>query len=152
MKQTGLYLLCLCLCVGLAACGSTGGQTSKVPTPTIIATQQSATSANASVTQAMQHIAMRYYSAIQNKDYAQAYSYLDAHATDANGHTVTLNNLEQMAQGMDKQEGPIVGFIAAAYASQVVMTITRAQMGPYHAHLQMEQEGGTWKITSLDRI
>lgn len=152
MKQTGLYLLCLCLCMGLAACGSTGGQTNKAPTPTIITTQQSATSANASVAQTMQRLAMRYYSAIQNKDYSQAYSYLDAHATDANGHPITLNDLEQTAQTMDKQEGPIVGFVAAAYSSQVVMTITRAQMGPYHAHLQMKQEGSTWKIISLDRI
>lgn len=95
---------------------------------------------------------MRYYSAIQDKDYSQAYSYLDAHATDANGHPIMLNNLEQTAQTMDNQEGPIVGFVAAAYSSQVVMTITRAQMGPYHAHLQMKQENGTWKITSLDRI
>ena len=95
---------------------------------------------------------MRYYSAIQGKDYSQAYSYLDAHATDANGHTITLNNLEQMAQTMDNHEGLIVGFVAAAYSSQVAMTITRAQMGPYHAHLQMKQEGSTWKIISLDRI
>lgn len=157
MKRTWfLYLVTFCVLMGLAACGSTRGNTSKGPTPThvpeIIITRQPASPVNASVTQTLQHIATLYYSVIQAKNYPQAYSYLDASATDANGQAITLSSFEGIAQAMDTQEGSVVNFTTAPYPPHVIMTITRSQMGPYHAHLLMKQEGSTWKITSLDRI
>ena len=151
-----LYITALCLLVGLTGCGSSGNKINYKPTPTqvpdIVVTPQPTASANSSVNQTLEHIATLYYDAVQAKNYPQAYSYLDTSATGANGKTITLSSFEQLAQTTDSQEGQVVSFMAAAYSPMVVMTITRSQMGPYHAHLQLKQVGNTWKITSLDRI
>jgi hypothetical protein len=49
-------------------------------------------------------------------------------------------------------EGPIQSLSVAAFPPQVVMTITRQKLGPYHTHIQMTKVDDTWKITSIDRI
>ena len=92
-----------------------------------------------------------YYDAIKAQNYPQAYTYLDANATDANGQKITLSSFEQMAQTMESDGGPVVSFLVAVFPPMVVMTVIRTLMG-YHAHLQVKQEGQTWKITSLDRV
>lgn len=152
----GLFLL-----IGLLGCASSGSNTHNSPTPThvpniVISPTSSATtpaaSANGNVDQTLQQIITRYYDAVQAGNYPQAYTYLDASATDANGQTITLSSFEQLAQSMDSQEGSVASFTVAAYTPMVIITITRSQIGPYHTHLQMKQVGSTWKIISLDRI
>jgi flagellar basal body L-ring protein FlgH len=153
------YLFLLLLLAGCSLGGDTG--TSPTPTPTnVSATATSSTSPSAQPAtptssgenSTLEQIATQYYNAIEAKHYTQAYTYLDARATDADGKVITLSSFEQLAQMTDSQEGTVQSFTTAAFTSMVIMTITRTQLGPYHAHLQMKQEGNTWKIISLDRI
>lgn len=151
----GLFLL-----VGLLGCEATGSSTGNSPTlaPTATATGTAAVAPSSTGTAGggandeLTRIATAYYNAIQAKNYQQAYTYLDPQATDANGKTITLSSFEQMAQMMDSQYGPVSSFSVAAFAPDVVMTVSRPNLAAYHAHLQMKQEGSTWKIISIDRV
>lgn len=151
-----LCIVSLFLLAGLLGCEATGGSTNgpSTPGPTAIATVTPSPTATASggVNDELTRIATAYYTDIQAKNYQQAYTYLDPQATDADGRIITLSSFEQMARMMDSQYGPISSFSVAAFAPQVIMTIERPNLAAYHAHLQMKQEGSTWKIISIDRI
>jgi len=97
-------------------------------------------------------VATSYYQAIVAGNYQLAFTYLDANATGPDGQRLMLPAFLQLAHTMDNQGGPVTDFSVAAFQSMVVMTINRKKFGPYHAHLQMKQEGNDWKIVSLDRI
>ncbi|HEV2660441.1 MAG TPA: hypothetical protein VGU68_07540 [Ktedonobacteraceae bacterium] len=73
-------------------------------------------------------------------------------AQTADGQKLTLDLLKQMAISTEDSEGPIQSLDVAAFSSQVVMTITRQKLGPYHTHIQVKQVDDTWKIVSIDRI
>ncbi len=157
-----LLMLSLFILVGFSGCGSQGGgATNPTRSSTLVATfttgpmpsraEPTATVSGSSST-ALEQVATRYYDAIKAQNYPLAYIYLDANATNADGQKIVLSSFEQMAQSMDRQEGPVVSFSAAAYPPMVVMTIARTLLQAYHAHLQMKQEGQVWKIISLDRI
>lgn len=119
------------------------------PTPTPIPTAAaSGTPRPASVDQ----VITNYYDAIEAQNYPQAYTYLDSNATDATGQRITLSSFEQMAQLMESMGGQVVSFEVAVYLPSVVMSVARTRLASYHAHLQVQQEGQTWKITSLDRV
>lgn len=145
---------------GLLACETSGSTSTNPPTPahtsgvgvspTGAPTQQPA--AVSGVNQELERITMQFYTLIQARNYALAYTYLDAHATDANGQVFTPQSFEQTAQSRDSEAGTIVSFSMLAFSPMVIATVTRSLLGPYHAHLQMKQEGKTWKILSLDRI
>lgn len=97
-------------------------------------------------------MAISYYQALEAQTYSIAYTHLDANAIDiTTGQKLTLQLFTQLAQDSDNTKGSISNFSAAAYPPLVVMTVTRSG-GPYHVHLQVKQENGIWKITSLDRI
>jgi hypothetical protein len=96
-------------------------------------------------------VATSYYQAVVAQNYQLAFTYLDANATGPDGQRLTLQAFIQLAQTMNN-EGPITNFSVAAFQSMIVMTIDRKEMGRYHAHLQMKQEGNGWKIISIDRI
>ena len=157
LSIAGLFLL-----VGLLGCETTGSSTgsspTSTPTPTATATRAAAVAPSPTGTTGggandeLTRVATAYYNAIQAKNYQQAYTYLDPQATDENGKTITLSSFKQLAQMMDSQYGPISSFDVAAFAPQVVMTISRPNLAAYHVHLQMKQEGSAWKIISLDRI
>lgn len=155
-----LSILCLVLLTGLTACDVSGGtNASSTPASTSVPTETATSSTaqptppvNANADNALTRIATAYYNAIKKKNYPQAYTYLDPTATDDNGKIITQSSFIQLAQSMDSEEGPVVSFDVAAFAPSVVMTVSRSHLGPYHAHLEMKQEGNTWKITSLDRI
>lgn len=93
-----------------------------------------------------------YYKAIEKHDYAKAYSYVQNDAKTADGQKLTLALLKQMAVSTEDTEGPIQTLSVAAFPAQVVMTITRQKLGPYHTHIEVKQVGNTWKIVSIDRI
>ena len=95
---------------------------------------------------------MSYYQAIVAGNYQLAFTYLDANASGPDGQRLTLQAFLQLAHTMDGQGGAVTDFSVAAFQSMIVMTIDRKKFGPYHAHLQMKQEGNDWKIVSLDRI
>lgn len=161
MKRT-FYLAALStlLLIGLSACEMPGGNSGSTPTPTSIPTVAlSPTStptlqptASPGVNQELERIATAYYNLIEAKNYAQAYTYLDSHATDLNGQVFTRQSFEQQARARDSEAGIVTSFSVLASAPMIVATVMRSLLGPYHAHLQMKQEGDTWKIISLDRI
>jgi hypothetical protein len=162
MKRFLLLAICTLLLVpGLLACETTGDATGNAPTPahrpaTVTSPNgvppQQPTSAPG-ITQELARIATRFYTLVEARNYAQAYTYLDAHATDTAGQIFTSQSFVQMAQSRDSEAGTIVGFSVAAFTPTVIIaTVTRSLLGPYHAHLQMKLEGTNWRILSLDRI
>ena len=100
----------------------------------------------------MTSVIQNYYQAIEKHDYVKAYSYVQKDAKTADGQKLTLDLLKQMATSTEDAEGPIQSLDVAAFPSQVVMTITRQKLGPYHTHIQVQQVDSTWKIVSIDRI
>ncbi len=155
-----LALLSIVLLLGTSACETPGGNSGGTPTPTNMPTAAvSPTSTptlqpttSPGVNQELERITTQFYNLIEAKNYSQAYTYLDPHATDPNGQVFTRQSFEQQARERDSEAGPVVSFSVSAFAPMVVATVTRTLLGPYHAHLQMKQEGATWKIISLDRI
>lgn len=125
---------------------------SSTPTSGPTATETATSITNSADAQSMAQVATQYYNAVKARNYAQAYTYLAANATNANGQQLTLSSFEQLAQTMDSQEGAVTDFTVTPYPPNVIMTISRTLLAAYHAHLQMKQEGRTWKITSIDRI
>ena len=148
----GLFLL-----VGLVGCETTGSSTGRSPTPpptgtTAVAPSPTGTaSGGGGANAALTRIATAYYRDLQAKHDRQAYTYLDPQARDAHGKTMTLSRFEHMAHMMDAY-GPITSFSVTAFAPMVTMTVSRTNLAAYHAHLQLKQEGSTWKIISVDRI
>lgn len=115
------------------------------PTNTPMPTATSSASSAASM-------ATNYYQALEQQNYTLAYSFLDPNAIDiTTNQKLTLDVFTALAQSTDTNKGVITTFSVGAFPPLVVMTVTR-KYGPYHAHLQVKLEGGTWKITSLDRI
>jgi len=169
------FILCifaLLLLTSLTACDITIGPTgSATPTPTssvgvtaspttIISPTSTVapatpTSTTTTLASDLTRIITAYYNDIEARNYTQAYTYLDAQATDTTtNQTLTQSSFIQQAQAMDSEEGPVVSFDIAVFPpqTQVTMTVTRSHLGPYHAQLDMKQEDNTWKIASLDRI
>lgn len=99
--------------------------------------------------------AISYYQALKDRDYAKAYTYLDAAATTTDGKKLTQKSFTQMAQDAFTQSGAITDITMVPGSSdgtQIVTTIDRNASVHYHSHLTMKKEGSTWKILSLDRI
>ena len=153
-------LLCLlgCVSIGIVACSGTSN-VAPLPTPTatVTVTPSSGSPGASSPTTVPSRtnvaaVAMSYYQAIVAQNYQLAFTYLDADATRLSRQRLTLQAFLQLAHTMDSQAGPVTDFSVAAFQSIIVMTIDRKKLGPYHAHLQMKQEGTGWKIISIDRI
>lgn len=153
MKRLLLLAICsLLLWSGSSACETSLGGSGSSATPAAVVSPTGVPTTASTVNQELERITRRYYSLIEARNYAQAYTYLDAHATDPNGQVFTQQGFVQQAQSRESEAGRIVSFRVSAYTPMVIATVTRSQLGPYHAHLQMKQEGNTWKILSLDRI
>ena len=110
----------------------------------------------------------RYYSAIRNHDYAQAYGLLDASLASS----LTQEQFTQMAQEQDAAYGGVSSYViapdfattplpgeplplvtfASNPAEKVTVTVTRAHGPSYTVHLQGRQVGKAWKITAFYRI
>lgn len=97
-------------------------------------------------------VAASYYRAVAAQNYRLAFTYLAANATGPDGGRLTFQAFLQLARTMESMAGPVTTFSVGAYRSLIVMTIERKKIGPYHAHLQMAQHGGSWTIISIDRV
>ena len=97
-------------------------------------------------------MAMSYYQAVSAQNYHLAFTFFAANATGPDGQKLTWQAFLQFAQTMDNEGGPVTNFSIGVSQSMIVMTINRQKIGPYHAHLQMKQEGNAWKIISIDRV
>ncbi len=163
MFRFRLLLLILFAIVALSGCSSTSILT-PTPAPTLTARVTGGTltptpTGGASVTPggtgAIKATITSFYQALEAQNYTQAYSYLDANATIANGQKLTQQTFTQLAQSRDNQFGSVTGFdllLNSSDSTQVIMTIARNSGFRYHAHLQVQQEGNDWKILTLDRI
>ena len=163
MFRFRLLLLILFAIVALSGCSSSPILTpTPVPTLTASATGEPITptpTTRASLTPGgtgtIKATITSFYQAIEAQDYNQAYTYLDANATTANGQKLTEQTFTQLAQSRDNQFGPVTGFdllLNSSDPTQVTMTIARKNGFRYHVHVQAKQVGNDWKILTLDRI
>lgn len=94
----------------------------------------------------------QYYSAIKKQDYATAYSYLGSRLKTV----YSQQAFTRSAQHNDAASGQVTNFsfsgVPTGDPAAVDVTVTRMNGNSYTVHLELRQEGGTWKITSLDRI
>ena len=105
-------------------------------------------------------VANKYYTAIQNQDYATAYSYLDASNITFNNQNLTQGLYTQAAQAVDAQKGKVTSYsITSTNVSSsngvntATFTISVTRNGsPYDVHLKLQQEGSNWKIVSIDNV
>ena len=93
-----------------------------------------------------------YYSAIKTQDYATAYSYLGSHLKTE----YSLQSFTQAAQQQDALAGRVSRFgmtnIPMSDPAFVTLTVTRMNGATYDVHLELQQEGGMWKVTAFDRL
>ena len=99
------------------------------------------------VSEDISKVASSYYQAIEKQNYSLAYTYLDPTETKLS-HAA----FAQEAMAQDTGGGRLQSYTIAVFPPMVVMTNMRVNIGPYHVHLQFKQEGGIWKIVSLDGI
>lgn len=150
-RLVALCLLC-CLATGTVACAQTRAPAPSPGSPVTVPATPSPGAAEMSSGTAETSVVTSYYRAVVAGNYRLAFAFLDADAVGSDGQRMTLSAFLQLAQSMDGAEGPVTDFSVSAIESMIVMTNYRKRMGPYHAHLQMRQEGNGWKIVSLDRI
>lgn len=136
-----------------------GGTFTPTPTGTASPPPTSVSSGKASPTPggtgAVEATVTSFYKAFEAQNYTLAYSYLDANATTLDGQKLTQQTFTQLTQARDNQYGPLISFdllINSTDPTQVIMTNSRKKGLLYHAHLQLKQEGNTWKILTLDVI
>ncbi|SRR5260221_9379461 len=94
----------------------------------------------------------RYYLNIIGGDYTTAYSYLDSNAT-INGQQVDQQAFTRLAKAADAQFGTAHAILLSTEsdATHVTVTVSRGSRS-YDVHLVLQQENGTWKIISADRV
>jgi hypothetical protein len=108
-----------------------------------------------------QDLVNNYYSAIQNQQYSQAYTYLTSQGSDEH---LTQTQFVQEAQQRDKQYGPVYSFTAGAPSVNhsdvngqtidhftVDITVARAK-SKYTVHLSAQKINGAWKIQDFNQI
>ena len=98
----------------------------------------------------------KYYTAIQNQDYATAYSYIDASNITLNNQSITQDLYTQGAQAVDAQKGKVTSYSIGNFninSSTATFTVSVTRNGsPYDVHLKLQQEGNAWKIVSIDNV
>lgn len=99
----------------------------------------------------------QYYQAVQNRNYSQAYSYLDPAAT-IEGQQITQTTFTQKATQAEAQQGSISNITTKNFQfspdmrqASVQESVTRKH-GTYTVLLNLKNEGGNWKITSASGI
>ena len=105
-------------------------------------------------------VANKYHTAIQNQDYATAYSYLDVSSITFNNQSLTQSLYTQAAQAVDVQKGKVTSYSitsfyinASSEGNTATFTISVTRNGsPYDVHLKEQLEGSNWKIVSIDNV
>lgn len=101
-----------------------------------------------------------YYQSIKDQNYGQAYSYLTSNMTTTQGQQLTSTLYAQLAQAEDTVNGRVTTFSQTGInvsssngvdTATVTMSVTR-NGSPYSVTLQLQDENGTWKITSYNTI
>jgi hypothetical protein len=108
--------------------------------------------------------AQQYYAAIQTRDYAKAYSYLDPTMTmnvAGQDQQISQELFNQAAQAYDQSKGAVSSYaltdvsVSAATdtgnTANVTVRVTR-NGAAYDVHLQLKQEGSAWKVVSFDSL
>jgi hypothetical protein len=94
----------------------------------------------------------QYYTAIWGHDYAMAYTFLGSDLRSG----LSQEAFTQQAQQQDATYGSVSKYsydnVPLGEPAHVTLTVIRANETSYTVHLEMRQEGGTWKITAFDRI
>jgi len=94
----------------------------------------------------------QYYTAIRDQDFAKAYSYL---GSDLQAK-LSREDFTRQAQQQDEAFGRVSRYsysnVPLGNPAMANITVTRASGTTYTVHLELRQEGGTWKITTFDRI
>ena len=100
-----------------------------------------------------------YYQNIKDKNYDQAYTYLDTSGT-VQSQFVNASSFAQVAQAQDQVKGPVTAYSQTNISTDsnngvntanVTMSVTR-NGSAYAVQLQLKEENGVWKITSFDTI
>lgn len=98
------------------------------------------------------HVTDQYYAAIKTQDYGTAYSYLGTNVKAGLSQEAFLHT----AQQNDADAGDVNRFaftnVPTGDPAHVTLTVTRTNATSYTVHLEVRQEGGSWKITAFDRI
>jgi hypothetical protein len=95
-----------------------------------------------------------YYSAIKTQDYATAYSYLGSGLQ----REYSQQTFAQAAQQQDEVLGRVSRFgmgnitVDGFNPASITLTVTRTNGSIYDVHLELQWEGGAWKVTAFDRI
>ncbi len=105
-------------------------------------------------------VANKYYTAIQNQDYATAYSYLDASNITFDNQSLTQSLYTQAAQTVDTQKGQVTSYSITSSnvnssngVNTATFTVSVTRNGsPYDVHLKLQQKGSDWKIVSIDNV
>ncbi len=106
-------------------------------------------------------LTQNYYEALQNQDYAQAYTYL---SPQGNIKGLTQAQFTKQAQAADQHDGPVNAYTPGnpsidnnALLNSTVTTFTmpvsvQRAHASYNALLTITKVGNQWKITNYDRI
>jgi ABC-type transporter MlaC component len=100
-----------------------------------------------------------YYSAIEQQNYSQAYTYLAVDTLTIQGEQIsaTQGSFALAAQVIDQQAGPVTSYSITSSSTNgdtatVVVHVTRSSGVAYDVHLQLTRINSEWKITQLDNI
>ncbi len=100
-----------------------------------------------------------YYTAVQNQDYATAYSYLSIDTLRSNGQSMTASesSYEQIATVLDNLHGKVTAYSVtntdiSGDTATITVQVTRARGGTYDVTLRLQKIGNDWKITGFDNI
>jgi hypothetical protein len=109
-------------------------------------------------TLAPQVTAQQYYQAIEQQDYATAYSFMTSDASiTVGGQAIPLTQeaiFATTAKALDRTAGTVSGFdagVPGSDTSRVTVTVTRGSRS-YEVHLTLVKVDKTWKIQSADGI
>ncbi len=103
--------------------------------------------------------ANQYYTAVEKQDYNTAFTYLDTNLT-LNGQSLTQSLYIQGAMLFDQAKGKLTAYSISNISlnsnngvNTAMLTVSETRNGaPYDVHVQLKQESGGWKITSVDNF
>ncbi len=98
-------------------------------------------------------VAANFYEAIRNQNYTTAYADLDSQVT-LNGQPLDEQSFVKLAQAADAQQGLLFTYgllRQSGDGTQFNASLRRGDQA-YTVHIQLQQVGARWKITSIDGL
>jgi hypothetical protein len=102
----------------------------------------------------------QYYMAVEQQNYAMAYTYLDTSGIGLNGQSLTQALYIQANQAIDLARGKVSSYSITSSSinsnngvntAAITVNVTRNGQS-YDVHLQLKQESNGWKIVRTDNI